>query len=403
MMASRHSGWSKLLRLGLLGGLLTSSAVNAGELNSTRYQLQGFAAQGLVGSTNHNFFGESRDGVSTEFTEAGLNGIWQPLDTLRLSGQVVYRHAGESDQDGLRLDYAQADWTFLQSEVTQLGIKLGKVKLPYGLYNETRDMPYTRPGILLPQSVYVDNSRDLLLAAPGFFVHGSSVQHYGATEFSVGWVKPNFDSESVEYTFLGNTRPGKLDGQSAIGARIRWDMPSETTLMLTYADAKADYVPGNLDPFAAGNIRFRNVLATLQQRLDTVTLTAEYGEPRLDIRNIHPQLNTQRTVQAFYLQGEWRFQPDWELMLRYDAFYRDKNDKSGQKFQAATFGTFPAHSMYARDWTLGLRWDATPNLMMRAEYHHIDGTAWLPGPDNPNLFGREQRWNMWLLQAAYRF
>jgi hypothetical protein len=398
MMASRRSSWSSLL----LGGLLVTSGAHADGLDDTRYHIQGFAAQGLVGSTNNHFFGDSRDSVSTEFTEAGLNGIWQPLDSLRLSGQVVYRRAGESDQDGLRLDYAQADWQFAQSEVTQFGLKFGKVKLPYGLYNETRDMPYTRPGILLPQSVYVDNSRDLLLAAPGVFVHGASVQTYGATEFSLGWVQPNFDSESVEYSFLGNTRPGKLEGRSAIGARLRWDLPTDTTLMLTYADARADYSPGSVDPLAAGNLRFHNLLATLQQRLDTLTLTAEYGEPKLDLRDFGPSLpDLSRTVQSYYLQGEWRFQPNWELMLRHDVFYRDKNDKSGRQFQIAT--GLPAHGMFARDWALGLRWDATPDLMLRAEYHHVDGTAWLPGPDNPNFFSREQRWNMWLLQAAYRF
>lgn len=398
MTASRFSGWNSLL----LSGLLAALPAWANDLAGPRYQIQGFAAQGLIGSTNNNFFGDSRDGVSTEFTEAGLHGTWQPLDALRLSGQVLYRRAGESDQDGLRLDYAQADWRFYQSEATQFGIKFGKVKLPYGLYNETRDVPFTRPGILLPQSVYVDNSRDLLLAAPGFFLHGASVQKYGATDFLLGWVRPDFNSESVEYVFLGNTRPGKLEGKGALGARLRWDLPTDTTLMMTYADAKAGYVPGNADPLAAGDVRYRNLLFTLQQRLDTLTLTAEYGEPRGKLSGFGAALpDSARTVQAFYLQGEWRFHPSWELMLRHDLFYRDKNDRNGRRFQAAT--GLPAHNMFARDWTLGLRWDATPNLMLRAEYHYVNGTGWLPGPDNPAFFSREQYWNMWLFQAAYRF
>jgi hypothetical protein len=33
----------------------------------------------------------------------------------------------------------------------------------------------------------------------------------------------------------------------------------------------------------------------------------------------------------------------------------------------------------------------------------VNGTGWLPGPDNPVFLSREQYWNMWLLQAAYRF
>ena len=398
MTASRFSGWNSLL----LGGLLAALPVAASDLSGPRYHIQGFAAQGLIGSTNNRFFGDSRDRVSTGFSEAGLHGTWQPSDAVRLSGQVLYRRAGESDEEGLRLDYAQADWHFYRAETTQFGLKLGKVKLPYGLYNETRDVPFTRPGILLPQSVYIDNSRDLLLAAPGIFAHGASVQAYGAVDFLLGWVRPDFDSESVEYVFLGNTRPGKLKGTGAIGARLRWDAPTDTTLMLTYADARADYSPGSMDSLAAGKVRFRNLLATVQQRFDTLTLTAEYGEPRGNLSGFGPALpGNSRTVQAFYLQGEWRFHPAWELMLRHDLFYRDKDDKSGRQFQAAT--GLPSHNMFARDSTLGLRWDATPSLMLRAEYHHVNGTGWLPGPDNPAFFSREQRWNMWLLQAAYRF
>lgn len=398
MTASRLSGWNSLL----LGALLAAPPAWADQLADTRYHVQGFAAQGLIGTSNNRFFGDSRDAASTEFTEAGLHGTWQPLDALRLSGQALYRRAGESDEQGLRLDYAQADWQFYQSDVTRLGIRLGKVKLPYGLYNETRDVPFTRSGILLPQSVYVDNSRELLLAAPGVFLHGASVQKYGATDFQLGWVRPEFDSESVEYSFLGNARPGTLEGKGALGARLRWDLPTETTLMLTYADARGDYSPGGGDLLAAGKVKFRNTLFTLQQRFDTLTLTAEYGEPRFSLSGFGPWLpDTQRKVQAAYLQGEWRFHQDWELMLRRDVFYRDQDDRNGRQFQAAT--GLPAHSMFAHDWTLGLRWDATPSLMLRAEYHHVNGTAWLPGPDNPDLINREQRWNMWLLQAAWRF
>jgi hypothetical protein len=149
-------------------------------------------------------------------------------------------------------------------------------------------------------------------------------------------------------------------------------------------------------------MRFRNLLATLQQRFDTLTLTAEYGEPRVDLSGFGVVLPDGHGVaQTYYLQGEWRFRPAWELMLRHDVFYRDKHDKSGHRNETLT--GLPAHGMFARDWTLGLRWDATPSLMLRAEYHRVDGTGWLPGPDNPDFFSREQRWNMWLLQAAYRF
>lgn len=393
MTASRRSRWNSLL----LAGLLMTSAVKADGLADTRYRIQGFAAETLISSTNNNYFGESRDSISTEFTEIGLHGFWLPLDNLQLSGQILYRRAGESDQDGLRLDYAQADWRFYQNESTQLGLKLGKVKIPYGLYNETRDVPFTRPSILLPQAIYLDQSRNVLIAAPGAIFHGSHVGEYGTFDFTLGWAKPDFDSETVEFVYLGNTRPGKLKGKSAYSSSLRWDTPTDTTLMLTYIDAETDYEPGSPDYLLPGSIRIRNLLASFQQRFDSLTLTAEYNEPRFDRSGFGALMpdGTRYSV-AYYLQGEWRFHPEWELVVRNEINNRDKNDTSGQKLQAAK-------GLYTNDWVVGLRWDATPNLMLRLEYHHVNGTSWLPGLDNPDVFATEQRWNMGLLQAAYRF
>jgi hypothetical protein len=89
--------------------------------------------------------------------------------------------------------------------------------------------------------------------------------------------------------------------------------------------------------------------------------------------------DSESPAETFYAQGEWRFAPAWELLVRHDVFYRSRKDRNGRNFEALT--GLPAHSMYAHDTTLGLRWDATPSIMVRAEYHRVNGTAWLPGPD----------------------
>ncbi|MBU4499501.1 MAG: TonB-dependent receptor [Thiobacillus sp.] len=402
MMASRQSRWSSLLLTALLGASNAGADGFTDSFADTRYRIQGFAAQTLISSTNNNFSGDSRDSISTNFTELGLHGFWLPLDSLQLSGQVLYRRAGGSDQDGLRLDYAQADWRFYQNDSTQLGVKLGKVKIPYGLYNETRDVPFTRPSILLPQAIYLDTSRSVLIAAPGAIFHGSTANTYGNFDVTLGWARPDFDSEAVEDVFLGNNRPGNLDGTSAFSTSLRWDTPTDTTFMLTYIDAKADYEPASVDYLSPGSIRVRNLLASVQQRFDTVTLTAEYNEPRNSRSGLGAALpDTARDSLSYYLQAEWRFHPEWELVVRNEINHRDKDDKDGTRLQAAR--GLPAHLLYTDDWVVGLRWDVTPNLMLRAEYHHVNGTSWLPGLDNPDIFATEQRWNMGLLQAAYRF
>ena len=67
----------------------------------------------------------------------------------------------------------------------------------------------------------------------------------------------------------------------------------------------------------------------------------------------------------------------WETVLRYDVLYNDVDDRDGTKFKAATQNTVPAHTQFAKDWTVGLRYKITPSLMVAAEYHRVYGTGWL--------------------------
>ena len=112
---------------------------------------------------------------------------------------------------------------------------------------------------------------------------------YGATDFLLGWVRPDFDSESVEYSFLGITPARQAGRQRELSAPACAGIcPTDTTLMLTYANAKADYSPATPTSWRQAAYSFRNLLFTAQQRLDTLTLTAEYGEPRFDYRRFRP-------------------------------------------------------------------------------------------------------------------
>lgn len=391
MKASRFCAWSSaaLLALPVTGFAMSDEAET--------FRLQAFAAASLIKSTEHNFFGDTRSRPDTRFTELGVNAIWQLHDKFQLSGQLLHRRAGNSDEDGLRLDYAQVNWTWLHTGDTRLGLKFGKPKLPYGLYNETRDVPFTRPGILLPQSIYYDTIRDFVLAAPGAYLHGTRVGDFGAVEINLGIVRPSFDSQSFERNFFRDI-PGELRGHNSRVASVRWETPTDTTLALYHVDLDSRYKPAGpvlcqtppplLCDFPPGTLNLSSWLVSLQQRIDTFTLTAELAMPRLERRDFGPLDGTIKG-RSWYLQGEWRFASEWEAMLRYDRQYSDldRRDDSTKR---------------ARDLTVGVRWDATPNLMLRAEYHHIDGTGWLPAAENV-LTNAEPRWDMWLLQAAWRF
>lgn len=86
--------------------------------------------------------------------------------------------------------------------------------------------------------------------------------------------------------------------------------------------------------------------------------------------------------------------------------YLNNDDKNGQKVQAATGGIIPAYSQFAKDWTVGIRYDITPWMMARVEYNKVNGTAWLPYQDNltpQGISNTTQHWDMFGLILSFRF
>ncbi len=101
-------------------------------------------------------------------TKAGINAAVRVQPNLTFAVQAAVRDAGISDDGSLRLDYAVADYRLFSEATVQAGFRAGKVKNAVGFYNETRDVIFTRPSILLP-SVYNDNQNQ---RSSGFHVTG---------------------------------------------------------------------------------------------------------------------------------------------------------------------------------------------------------------------------------------
>ncbi|MCH9639896.1 MAG: hypothetical protein K0U40_10435, partial [Betaproteobacteria bacterium] len=75
--------------------------------------------------------------------------------------------------------------------------------------------------------------------------------------------------------------------------------------------------------------------------------------------------------------------------------------RDGSEFAATS--RQPAHTRFAKDLTAGLRWNVTPSFMLRAEYHYVNGTAWLSTLDNPDPTDTSRYWHLFAVQASYRF
>ena len=146
------------IRLLVAAGLALSAAP-AAPAPPTDLQVHGFMSQGWTLSRGNNLNGRSSDhDGSGEFRELAANFSWQPAGPLLLSGQMAAIEHGKATDEDMVLDYGLVDFTAWSSAGRRFGLRAGKLKLPIGFYNDSRDAVFTRPGVLLPESVYLEAS-----------------------------------------------------------------------------------------------------------------------------------------------------------------------------------------------------------------------------------------------------
>src|SRR6185369_4159094 len=181
-------------------------------------EVHAFVSQGFIKSTGNNYLAEDSTKGSFEFTEVGINFSKQLTDRMRAGMQLFTHDLGPLGNYRTRFDWFYLDYRFWD----WLGVRAGRTKVPFGLYNESSDIDAARVPVLLPQSVYPVSNRDFLLAQTGGEAYGivplgsaGSLEYrlYGGTIF--------FDTADATST-LSNVR-----GPYIFGARLMWQPPVE--------------------------------------------------------------------------------------------------------------------------------------------------------------------------------
>jgi len=394
-----------------------------------KIQVHGFASQGLIFTTDNNFYGESEHG-SADMTELGLNASLQLSPKIRLAGQVISRHAGDMDNGSPRIDYALLDVNLISSTKGRFGAYLGRIKNPLGLYNETRDVAHTRQGIFSAQTIYFDRVRDLIISADGAQLYGEYFLPNGTllVQGGVGYPIPD---KNVEQATFGQDFQGELKGNKlAFIGRImyehdggRWIVAaSGATLDIdfegTAADALGPFIPGlghALSPLLgvnSGTIGIDYTIFSAQYNGEKWQVTGELAYEDVNFTDIGGLFsNADVKSYGYSLEANYKFTPKWETFLRREAFYLDKEDKYGTEFEAGSrqlnntysfIPVMPGHTRYSENWIMGLRWLVSPNWMARAEYQVNKGSIILSPVEN-NMANTTKDWDLFAISLSYRF
>jgi hypothetical protein len=421
MLSTTPRGIARVL--GTITGLLISLATpaHAIDLGFRDFQMHGFASQGYTYTSANDFFGNSQGDGSLEFTELGLNVLGHPLPNLLFAVQGLYRDTGGSDENDFRLDYANLDLSLPVREDLTFGVRGGRVKNPFGFYNEARDAIWTRPGVLLPQSIYFDSLglRSPELSSDGGILYGRYRfgDHAVSTELLISELLGLGDPALVGFLAGNPAVEGSLGGRPLLIGRGGYEwLEGRFRLLLTVVDIDLDFEP-TLAPFSSGNIKLFAPLVSAQVNLEDWSFTAEYLRFNIDRTGIFPVLPpdpvarefvVDNTSESYYLQAQYRFAPRWSALARYDAFFANADDHDGSGTARGT--GLPRHRFYAKDLTFGLRWEFLDDWLVAAEYHNVDGTGLLSSVDNPGINDparvrevSDGHWDLFTIMFSYRF
>ena len=398
-----HMPMEKLLFVILVTLCLFTLNVDATEQD---FQYHGFIAQGLIDVDGSDFVNDDGS-LSPQLTEVGINASYQLTSNLRLAGQVVYLNGGNRYAEGVRVDYALLDWSVYESLNWQANIYLGRFKNNHWLYSSSRDIPFARPSIILPQSVYFDGFRDIAVGGDGAAIKIShSDDDYGNFDFNLSYGTSPISDKQAEI-ILSEFAQGDVEQDSDMQASFYWQPAfSPWRFGVSYLDSVFNYRANVLgDMFFDAEFAFKFVTMNTLYEGENWEFSGEiYQETFTTEGFYHPSFYSEPIGQGMYVQSRYKVSNELTLLARYESFYSDKDDKDGEKLEEGSGGLIPAYFGYHKDATLGLSYDFSSNLRLRFEYHWFQGAGRLTPVVLPNpQINSSKNWQLWAMQLMYWF
>ncbi len=192
----------KRLIVGLALFAFSASPAPAQSLDDLSIQIHGFATQSFVLSARNNWNTLDTSDGSAAWTEAVVNITAQPESRLRIGVQARYLLLGTLN-NAVALDWADADYKVDE----RFGVRVGKVKTPAGLLNETQDVDPGHLWVLLPSSIYAIASRNSVLSHYGGVGYGSLPlgSSGGTLRYDLYGGQRVIDGTELGYSALDNT------------------------------------------------------------------------------------------------------------------------------------------------------------------------------------------------------
>ena len=373
-------------------------------LDAEPLTINGFIAQGVIQANDSNFVTDEGR-VSLELTEVGINSAYRISPSFRVAGQAVYLDGGNRYPDGFRVDYLFLEWQVLNKANWQVKTQIGRNKNYHWLYSSTRDVPHTRPSIVLPQSLYFDAFRDVALGVDGISLIAQTNNKLGEWDVNFSYGNSRI-SEEQKKNLLGANATGKLKHESDKQFSLYW-RPQLTNFQFGFSllDADFSYKRGDNDTLFDGDETSQRIMFNLLYQGQNWEIASEVMRERVIADNVlFPGFYSDVTAEGGYLQARYFVTNQLTVLTRLDIYDRDRQDRKGKNLEITSQGFVPGYFGLMDQATAGVTWKFTKNIQIQAEYHRVKGASRLAPVFTPNPIVNDSKyWDMWAVQLMYWF
>lgn len=395
---------SHKLVLSITASILAACGAQGYELNLGTnlppVDFHGFVSQGFLDSSKYNYLGDTTRG-SFRYTEAGVNASFNPFARTRITAQGFMFDAGNAGDYHPFLDYASIEYTFND----YVGLRVGRIRKPSGIYNAIQDIDLARTWVLLPQGIYDARFRDLSCSVDGGDLFGdASLSKAGSLSYELyaGYAHAAADSGLGKLidNSLGAATITSFDDLPEAGYQFWWNTPLDG---LRFGAAFCDVINFNYDfafPSAYGLPPFR---AEANIPIQTYSVEYLWKDWTFQAEYYNVQVS-QDTISSFGTSHSFSSDDSWYGGVSYRAnqwlevggYYMEYYQNG-----APTAGSFPSDSSQ-KDAALTFRFDPTSWWVFKVEGHYIRGTALLDdNASNPVRNG--DGWFMLAVKTTFSF
>ena len=367
------------------------------------FQVHAFISQGFIKTSSNNYLSYSQRGAF-DFTEVGANVTKNLTDDLRFGVQLFARDLGPQGSFVPQFNWAYLDYRFRD----WLGIRGGRTKIPFGLYNEGSEADSARVPILLPQSVYPIDNQDYLLAQTGGEVYGNlRIGAAGAFEYRAygGTLQVTTPASAPGLTVTNLNTP------YVFGGRLTWSPPIDgLSIGATYQSLRFDWdydvaaaqaaplqqvglLPKSLNGTIPVQFYVELYVASLEYQSRGLLLATEYSRWVGDIDSGAPKLVSAHAVnERYYAMASYRVAPWFTPGAYYSVYYPDLHATHGRQ-------------NYQYDTAITTRYDINRYWLVKLEGHFMEGTAVLDSSlnANANLSTLTRNWGLFLAKVTAYF